>query len=80
MPPESARGTTSRHNTDLVSRGPVVPTADKVGIVLYRLCHLSFLPHLEGLLLLPKNKKIGKFGLLRPNFPIRKFASNREIR
>ena len=57
MPPESARGTTSRHNTDLVSRGPVVLTADKVGIVLYRLCYLSFLPHLEGLLLLPKNKK-----------------------
>lgn len=23
----------------------------------YRLCYLSFLPHLEGLLLLPKNKK-----------------------
>ena len=76
MPPESARGTTSRHNTDLVSRGPVVLTADKVGIVLYRLCYLSFLPHLEGLLLLPKNKK----NRLRPNFPIRNFASNREIR
>ena len=60
MPPESARGTTSRHNTDLVSRGPVVPTADKVGIVLYRLCHLSFLLRLEGLLLLPKNKKTRK--------------------
>ena len=29
---------------------------------------------------LQKIKKIGKFGLLRPNFPIRKFASNREIR
>ena len=60
MPPESARGTTSRHNTDLVSRGPVVPTADKVGIVLYRLCHLSFQPHLEGLLLPAKNKKTRK--------------------
>ena len=66
MPPESARGTTSRHNTDLVSRGPVVPTADKVGIVLYRLCHLSFQPHLEGLLLPAKNKK---------NLKIRPFAA-----
>lgn len=57
MPPESARGTTSRHNTDIVSRGPVVPTADNVGIVLYRLCHFTFIPQLEGLLLLAKNKK-----------------------
>lgn len=68
MPPESARGTTSRHNTDLVSRGPVVLTADKVGIVLYRLCYLSFLPHLEGLLLLPKNKKNRKIRPLAAKF------------
>lgn len=68
MPPESARGTTSRHNTDIVSRGPVVPTADNVGIVLYRPSHFTFIPQLEGLLLLVKNKKNRKIRPLVAKF------------
>ena len=56
MPPESARGTTSRHNTHIVSQDPWFRQLT-MWVLCYTVVVISFLKGLEWLLLLQKCKK-----------------------
>ena len=53
------------HTTPTMATGASASVVAIVGVVLYRLCHFTFILQLEGLLLLAKNKKNRK---IRPLF------------
>ena len=56
MPPESPRGTTSRHNTHIVSQDPWFRQLT-MWVLCYTVIVIQFLSGLEGLLLLQKSEK-----------------------
>ena len=79
MPPESPRGTTSRHNTHIVSQDPWFRQLT-MWVLCYTVIGIPFFSGLQGLFLLQKSeKKIGKIGPIPSIFPIRKFASSRDF-